>query len=89
MKLIDKPEGFELRDRRSDKSNLGSEWTVQDALYDASQEMAKQDTTDAIVVWRERVAEGKYLTHFRFAGQSDCNGPALLLGGLGKIMGWG
>lgn len=89
MKIVDKPEGFDLRDKRSDKSNKGAEWTPQDALFDASKTIATQDCSDIIVVWREKKENNLYQTHFRFAGAEDCNSPALLLGGLGKVMGWG
>lgn len=88
MKLVDKPEGFDLRDKRSDKSSLGKDWGVQDALYDASQVIAGQKANDVVVVWREDLGDGKYFTHFRYAGTADCNGPALLMSGLGSMLGW-
>lgn len=35
--MIPEPEGFDLRDRRSEKSGKGSEWLPCDALYSAWQ----------------------------------------------------
>ncbi len=60
LRLIPKPEGFELRDKRSSKHSSAAEWTPQDALYDASQGM-NADVTDVVVVlWRGKDGELNY-----------------------------
>lgn len=89
LKLVPKPEGFELRDKRSDKSNLGKDWGVQDALYDVSREVAKHDSNcDAVlIIFRKRSASGAPITCFRFAGD-DGHAASLLLNGMARIMDW-
>lgn len=89
LKLVPKPEGFELRNKRSDKSGSGKDWEPQDALYDVSQEIAKADVDcDAVLVlYRKRFENGSRLTCTRFSGQNDAAAD-LLLNGMAKIMGW-
>lgn len=89
LKLVPKPEGFELRDRRSNKTGMGCDWEPQDALYDVSKEIAKPDVDcDAVmVIFRKRLPSGGTLTCVRFSGAS-CDGPDLLLNGMAKFMGW-
>lgn len=89
LKLVPKPEGFELRDRRSDKTGMGCDWGPQDALFDVSQEIAKPDVDcDALlVIYRKRFPNGSTLTCTRFSGQSDA-AANLLLNGIAKMMGW-
>lgn len=89
LRLVPKPEGFELRDKRSDKTGMGKDWQPQDALYDVSQEIAKPDADcDAVlVIYRKRFENGSVLTCTRFSGPQDSVG-ALLLNGMAKVMGW-
>lgn len=89
LRLVPQPEGFELRDKRSNKSGMGCDWTVQDALFDASQEIAKPDVDcDAVlVIYRKRLPNGSTLTCTRFSGKTDAIGN-LLLNGMAKMMGW-
>lgn len=49
---MDKPDGFDFNNRRSDKSNSSSDWTPSDALYSAHEGMSK-GAKAAIVIWRE------------------------------------
>lgn len=89
LRLVPQPEGFELRDKRSTKSKSCSDWEVQDALYSASQEIAKPDVEcdSVVVIFRKRFPNGATLVCTRIAGPQDA--PAeLLLGGMAKIMGW-
>jgi hypothetical protein len=87
MKLIPKPEGFELRDKRSDKSCSGADWQVGDALYDAQQEINKADCNAVMVLWTQVEADGSTSTRYRYAGMPG-SGERLFLNGLGKFMGW-
>ena len=82
-----KPDGFELRDKRSEKEKDAKRWLPADALFDASVEMQKQEVCAAIVCWREVLPDGSMRTHFRFAGDSG-QGEALLLNAIGRFMGW-
>lgn len=89
LKLVSKPEGFEWRDRRSDKTGMGCDWTPQDALFDSSQEIAKPDVDcDAVlIIYRKRLSNGSTLTCTKFSGPTDAV-TSLLLNGMAKIMGW-
>lgn len=87
MKLVPKPEGFELRDKRSDKAADASKWSAADALFDASSEMAKQDTDCAIVCWREQYKDGTSKIDYRCSG-AEGTGIKLLISALGRLMGW-
>lgn len=87
MKLVPKPEGFELRDKRSDKSNDGSLWSAQDALHGASQEMAKYEVMDALICWRELHKDSTTTVHYRHAGPTG-TAPSLIMQAFGRMMGW-
>lgn len=89
LKLVPKPEGFELRDKRSDKSGQGCDWEVQDALYNVSQEIAKADVNcDAVlIIYRKQFENGSRLTCTRFSGKTDAAAD-LLLNGMAKMLGW-
>lgn len=89
LKLVPKPEGFELRDKRSDKSGMGCDWAPQDALYAVSQEMLKPDVNcDAVlIIYRQKFPNGSKLTCTKFSGESDAAAD-LLLNGMAKMMGW-
>lgn len=93
LKSIPKPEGFDLRNRRSEKSGRGSDWLPADALYDAQQEILKTSAEagseiDAVMVIYHTVdKEGIPYTGFRSAGDPMIV-PAMFLNALGKYMGW-
>lgn len=89
LKLVPKPEGFELRDKRSDKSCRADQWTIQDALYDVSREVAKPDSNcDAVlIIFRKRSSEGAPITCFRYSGKEG-QAASLLLNGMAKLMDW-
>lgn len=81
MHLVPKPEGYDLRDKRSDKENDATKWGVRDALYSASECMT--DKCDAVtVVWRE---EGR--VYRRNAGPRGST-IELTVEALGVEMGW-
>lgn len=69
MKIVPKPEGFDLRDRRSSKSNDAKQWLGHDALFAASEVMPK-DTKTCAVVWQEETPKGVN-TVYRLAGESN------------------
>lgn len=92
MKIVEKPEGFELRDRRSTKSRDGKDWNPRDALYDADQAVGKMigegATVDALViVYRVVAPDGTKCTRFRAAGEQDAVQTALLRA-VGRYMSW-
>lgn len=54
LRVVPKPVGFELRDKRSEKANDASRWTPADAIYDASQRIAGREVTQLVVYWWEK-----------------------------------
>lgn len=68
--VIEKPLGFELRDKRSDKTRKSDDWTAQDALFDASQAIKGGEVEDVVILWREK---GSNDVLFRQAGNPDIN----------------
>ena len=69
MKIVEKPEGFELRDLRSTKTGKAYDWLAHDALFSASRDMPKEAKT-CIVVWQEETPDG-IETHHRLAGRGN------------------
>lgn len=87
LKLVQKPEGFELRDKRSDKSGQGADWLPVDALYSVQQRLADKNCSALMVVWREVNPDGTTSTCTRYAGDRTTK-LDLLITALGKTMGW-
>lgn len=59
LRLVPKPEGFELRDKRSEKDKNPARWTPADAIYDASQRMQLYEATQLVVYWWEKREDGR------------------------------
>lgn len=93
LKLVQKPEGFELRDKRSSKSNSVDDWLPTDALYDAQHEMTtiedpKMKVVSTAVLWFVETEEGSLILRTRFASNSPHLLLRLIVAALGKVMGW-
>lgn len=90
LRLVPKPDGFELRERRSGRDRDGSQWQPQDALYDASRkiEEATGRVTSVVVIWREEFEDdNSQVTNYRSAGPHGH--PQLsVMNVLGRMMGW-
>lgn len=59
LRLVPKPDGYELRDKRSTKEDDPSVWTPADALYDASERIRGKDVSQLVVYWWERKPDGR------------------------------
>lgn len=70
MKVVPKPEGFDLRNRRSDRTNKAYDWLAQDVLYDASTLIPPEAKT-CIVIWQEENDDGATETRYRVAGHGN------------------
>lgn len=93
LKLVPKPEGFELRSKRSDKSNAVADWEPIDALYDAQQAMLsledpKMKVVSSAVIWFVETEEGALILRTRFASTSPHLIVRLVVAALGRVMGW-
>jgi hypothetical protein len=73
LRVIPKPDGFGLRDRRSSKSSDASKWTADDALYDAHSQIAADGLPIAamFVCWTVVNPDGSKREKFRAAGDAD------------------
>ena len=74
----EKPEGFDLRDRRSDKTKLSIDWAPADALYDAAQALKSQSCKELVVIWWEETGPNKRNIHWRVATSSAAETTHLL-----------
>jgi hypothetical protein len=83
MTDVEKPFGFDLRDKRSDKSNSAKDWLPADALFAASVQSAEDKTDTVLVLWRERLPEGGWILHWRAAGPED-SVAALLIAAISR-----
>jgi hypothetical protein len=62
---MDKPDGFDFRDRRSDKTGSAKDWTPADALYKTTLDL-DADAGCLVIMWLS--ADGRL--HHRKAGSS-------------------
>lgn len=88
MHLVPKPEGFELRDKRSDKSGRGADWTAADCLYDSQQEMNTAPPEAVLVLWYTKSQDGALIYRSRYAGADFTLKLRLAIDAVGYIMGW-
>lgn len=90
MKVVPKPEGFDLRSRRADKEGDSSKWEPMDVLYEAHREMTNTAVPIdcAMVIWREQCGDGKTRIRQRRAGSGDSI-TTTLINAAGDWMGWG
>lgn len=78
MKLVPKPDGFDLREKRADKHADGSKWLPEDALFDASESLKKTPPVVAfLVAWYTRAPSGNLLLKYRVHYEHDRQGTAL------------
>lgn len=80
LQLVPKPAGFELRDKRSEKTNDASKWLPADALFSAHQAMQgdMRPAKALIVAWFFLDAEGEQRMTFRLFNETDNDGIALV-----------
>lgn len=78
LKLVPKPEGFELNRIRADKTSDATRWHPEDAFYDAYLDMQKNPAVKALVVaWYESDGKGNIILRNRIAGESNNDITAL------------
>jgi hypothetical protein len=88
VKLVPKPEGYELRTRRADKQESCEAWEPRDALYEASQIMEGKDIRACVVIWQEVDAKDNRKVVARRAGPADLT-ARITMQKAGHYMGWG
>jgi hypothetical protein len=71
LKVLPKPEGYDLRAARAEKSESARDWLPQDALYDASKRIAESGVQGALVVcWYAKSETGLPVVKY-CASQTD------------------
>ena len=86
MKGVPKPEGWDLRSRRSAKENDSTLWACGDVLYDAQETMkAMPPTCAAAVLWYSRNPNGTLTLKFTCAQEHDRQIVALAADFLSEI----
>ncbi len=81
-KEIPKPAGFDLRNKRSNKSNKASDWTPADALYAAHLAVKENGAQELIVLWWEPQSDGTRYLRWRMACTKTAEMTHLLYNGL-------
>lgn len=87
MKLVPKPEGFELRNKRSGKKESCEVWEPKDALYSASALMEGKNVSACVVIWQEIDSDGRRKTVARRAGPAETT-AFITMRQAGYYMGW-
>lgn len=81
LKLVPKPEGFALNNRRSDIAHDASKWLPEDAIYSAQEAVVKGGVTKAMLVaWYAPHPDkpGCLKLMYRLYNESDNDGRALI-----------
>ncbi len=87
MKLVQKPEGYELRTRRAEKKESCEEWEPRDALYESQQMMEGKEVRACVVIWQEVEPDGTKKTKGRRAGPAEVT-SFITMKQAGYYMGW-
>ncbi len=64
MKIVPKPEGFEMRQKRADKAEVSRLWLPEDAMHAASAAM-KDPKLAILVAWYEKHENGHHVLKYR------------------------
>lgn len=71
LKVLPKPEGYDLRAARAEKSGSARDWLPEDALYEAAKRIAEKGAHGAVVVaWYEKNEDGLPVVKYN-ASQSE------------------
>lgn len=79
IKEIPKPAGFDLRNRRSDKTHKAADWLPADALFDANEAIKKHECKELLIIWWEEKPNQKRSLHWRNATSSAAEASHLLV----------
>jgi hypothetical protein len=72
LKLVDKPEGWDLRNLRAAKENDASKWECADVLFDAQEIMkTRPPAVAAAVIWYSRNENGSITLKYTCAHEHD------------------
>jgi len=86
MTAVEKPEGYDFREKRADKENKAALWTAQDAIYNTAERIKSESVTQLVVYWWARNAEGDEVMHWTNATTSLAEHALLLQKALSALM---
>jgi hypothetical protein len=79
LKVLPKPEGFDLREKRAEKSESARDWLPEDALYDAATHIAEKGVAGALVIcWYELSESGLPIAKYRCYNEDPRSSTALM-----------
>jgi hypothetical protein len=85
---VQKPEGFDLREKRASKNGRASDWTPADAVYEASRAIKDKEVSELVVYWWEKDPEtGDRFLKFCNATSSRPEHSYLLQKALAQVIG--
>lgn len=84
--IIDKPEGYDLREKRADKNVDAGQWTAQDAIFNTAQRIKSQDVSQLVVYWWERRPDGSEVMHWTNATTNTAEHCLLLQKAMSALM---
>jgi len=86
LKVVTKPDGWDLRYRRAQAENDAKKWECGDVLYDAQEMMkTRQPAVAAAVIWYTRNENGSISLKFTCAQEHDRQIVALAADFLSEI----
>ena len=77
-RIVPKPEGYELREKRGAKAGNASTWTPADAVYFASKDIQNAQVSELVVYWWAKGPDGEEYLHFSNATSSKAEHAFLL-----------
>lgn len=75
---IEKPAGYDLREKRAEKEAKSSAWTAEDAVYSTHDRIKGKDITQFVAYWWERMPDGSEVMHFSNATSNKAEQVLLL-----------
>ena len=86
MTTVEKPDGYEFREKRADKENKAALWTAQDAIYNTSERIRDKDVTQFVAYWWERGPDGSEYLRWSNATTNLAEHALLLQKALSALM---
>jgi hypothetical protein len=83
---IEKPEGYDLREKRAYKNQDARDWTPADALYGAHERTKDQEVTQLIVYWWEKQPDGSEVLKYSSSTQSTAEHAYILQKALSVLL---
>lgn len=86
MSDVEKPEGYDLREKRADKASDAKKWTPPDALYSSAERIKGKEITQLVAYWWERQEDGSERLRWSNATTSNAEHALLLQKALNFVL---